>query len=470
MSIRNTRPSSTQNTTTSSNSNYVLVRSDIFYFTEVINYEQEIYKINSALSSSPNVIFYAENSTNKVILDYTKANDTDKSFLSTFFAGLTTGSGFTLSNASYLSDVSGLEANLNSNLTFKEFKNNYVFADLNTVQNKNAATDIYDGAYFIQPPQLYSGISLGNTPLTKSMALANTKVNSESLFYNLGVKVDDLIEIVNSDSVNSNKKFKIIKLKEISNKELLFLDGDLVSESLIGKPVLINLYVKGKLSSLEGIDPHDKTTGCCVLVNDQELSIASSLLKYNQLQTSLASGNNLINANSTIIELNKGVLQNTTQKQCEIITGKPNRFFKDCIDETNVPQNLTSLENAEYFAYPSNSLDVSFVNDQFMFTRSSDDNSAIYYKLENNNLYLKPGFLYKFNQRNNSNINKVIIFTLDPELQLNYQKQIWGKNTGVGSNSFIYFRMPLDGITMMYMSVQDTPNITPIVIQPLATS
>ena len=134
MSVRNTKSgSAVQNTTPGVQ--YALARSDIFYFLQFINYESELYKNNSTLTSRPNLVFYTENSVNKVILDYTSASITDKNYLKSFFAGLNQISGITLSGGSYLEEAKTLEADLSSSLIFSEFKSNLAIAAILSFSN-----------------------------------------------------------------------------------------------------------------------------------------------------------------------------------------------------------------------------------------------------------------------------------------------------------------------------------------------
>jgi hypothetical protein len=240
MSTRNIKSGSpVQNTTPGVE--YVLARSDIFYFLEFINYENELYSSDSSLSSKPNIIFYTENAVNKVILDYSGANTTDKTYLKNFFVGMNQTNGISLSNSSYLEEPKEIEADLSSNLTFNEFKNNYVFATVNSTTNKSAQTDVYNSEYFINTPQIKSGLTLQQNTTTKRNALVCLNVGGKSLS-NLGLYVGDLLEIINGNSINIGVRFQILDILFLNNRELIVLSGAPFSEKLIGSPSIVNLY------------------------------------------------------------------------------------------------------------------------------------------------------------------------------------------------------------------------------------
>lgn len=262
MSIRNTKKSTTKQVTTPG-VDYKLARSDIFYFLQFINYESELYKLPSTLTSRPNLIFYTENAVNKIILDYSSANSSDKIYLKSFFAGLNQTNGITLSSGSYLEEAKGLEADLSSNITFSEFKNDYLFGVVNSTTNKNVSSDLYMADYFIDTPQLSSSVALGQNTTTKKTALISPIIGANSL-HGLGVYPGDVIELVNSNSENSGQRFEVSECLVLNNKQMLVLKQDAVSENLTGSASIVNLYLKqlGLLSLTLNLT--DTNLGCCL--------------------------------------------------------------------------------------------------------------------------------------------------------------------------------------------------------------
>jgi hypothetical protein len=443
---------------------YVLVRSQIFYFLEFINYEKALFKTTSSLASSPGVIFYDNDGVDSVVLDYTNSSPTDLSYLNSLFSGMSINSGFTLSNGSYLEESKNIEADISSNLKFKEFKNSMIFAEVNSVTNKNASTDFYYGSFFIQTPQITTGLSLGSNPYTTANALANTFSNSKNILSNLGLRVGDIIEIVYNNSINSNLKLKIIQIKKIQNQEILIVDKPVSEESLKGKPVLVNLYVKGNVKGKEEINTTDQTLGCCLLgINN---GFTPQLLDV----TSTSSLNNTtLNINGTVSTLSENLIRNTTRQQCEIITGNSNSFFEGCVSNVSTQSSIITVnENIEYSANPFNIINISFTpQNEFNFLKSRNDlNTQTRFNYENGVLYLSPDTVYRFDQTDTTNTGKTIRFVSDNNTP--YFKDVWGKNTNIGINSIIFFKMPImsiNGITQLNMIVENNLNVIPVQIK-----
>ena len=264
MSIRNIKSSSNVGALTINGVPYTLARSDVFYYLKFIDYNKELFKAASNLTAKPTVIFYTENATNKVILDYSLANTTDKTYLSGFFANLTQTSTFNLTNAGYL-DKSELEANIGCTLTFSEYKENKVFATVTAVTDLNTALDVYFADYFTDSPQLSKAGSLGTNPTTLDYALVSVNPSTSRPLSSLGLIAGDVIEVVNSDSVNNQFKFEILETTTINQQEVLrlkpiFNDQVPTIESLLGTSSLVNLYVKGTSTETPVLSGD---LGCC---------------------------------------------------------------------------------------------------------------------------------------------------------------------------------------------------------------
>ena len=280
MSIRNIKSKVISSADISTN--YSLTRSDIFYFIEFVNYENELYNADSKLTSKPNVIFYTENSVDKVILDYSSANTTDKTYLKTFFIGMNQSNGISLSNCSYLEESKDIQADISSNLTFSEYKNNYIFATVNSTVDKSIETDVYTADYFISTPQIKSGLPLEENEVTKRNALVCLNVGGKSLS-SLGLYPGDVIEVINAKSSNMGTRFEILDTLMLNDKELIVIKQNAVSEKLIGSPSVVQLYQPRIGSPSVVLDLNDKVFGNCV----KDITTIKNSTKY---QCQLRSG------------------------------------------------------------------------------------------------------------------------------------------------------------------------------------
>lgn len=485
MNFRNNKTTNTPGTLTVKGLEYTLVRDGIFYFIEFINYEKELYKTKSTLSSTPNVVFYNENGTDKVLLDYSSANDTDIAYLDSFFSGMVAGSGFSLTNAAYLQEAKGIEADLTSNLVFKEFKNNYVFAEKISTTSKSDKTDIYRNSLFIDTPQLLAGVSLGFTPLTKSIALINNIIDQNSIFQNLGLQIGDIIEIVNKNSNNNSKKIKVINIKTLNDKEIIETDEPVAVESLVGTPTLIKLYTPGKLKPSETVNLSDQSElGCCVKVNNvQNLKnyVSANLNNGGATMSGLFYTTTLYDPiNNTNFDVK--VIENTTRDQCKVISKRDDMFSVDCrVEFTAQDIELISEEqktNQEYSANPINSIDVAFNGPSFVFKKSQSDlfqETSFIYDSESRILRVKPNTTYRLNQNDITNINKNLFFfvrTATVSLaaqriinalnasQLTEYGRVWGTIKRAGYGSTIYFDTQEDLEILLVSSNLDTPTYT----------
>ena len=262
MSIRNTKQLITD--VQSNFDNYIITRSDIFYFVEFINFENELYNNNSVLTSKPNVIFYNENNIDKIILDYSQANNDDKTYLKTFFINMQQGTGISLTDCNYLDEsVSSTTINLESNIEFVEFKNDFLFGKVISTEEKYPSVDVYMNTFFINTPQITSGLSLSNDTTSQRNAIVFIPVGNKIL-KNLGFYPGDLIEIKNPKSQNRDIKFQIIDTVILNKKEVILLKQKTVVEKLIGQPTIVNLYQTQLAETTVSLDINEIPKGSCL--------------------------------------------------------------------------------------------------------------------------------------------------------------------------------------------------------------
>jgi hypothetical protein len=245
----------------------VLTRSDTFYFCEFAQYTKDLFD-SLRVKSKPSVIFYTESSTDCVVLDYSLASAEDKLFLEAFFVNMGVGEAFSLTNGNYVDDTNSVDADVSSSLTFKKIAENLVFAEVVSTTNKDTNVDQYSADFFIGTPQLTKAGSLEQSEKTKIQALVslNPKSTAKPILF-LGYQPGDVIEILCPTSVNNNKKFNVIDAGVINDKEVLYLETDsITTESLIGKPVIINLYQRSsvEISDVSQLSSDQTTLGCCV--------------------------------------------------------------------------------------------------------------------------------------------------------------------------------------------------------------
>lgn len=264
MSTRNTRSSNNAGTLTVNGAPYTLVRSDVFYYLKFIDFDKELFNSSSNITSKPTIVLYTEDAQDKIILDYSLANETDKTYLKSFFANMTQTDSFGMNNGGYL-DKSELEANLGCTLTYSAYEDNKIFADVDSVLDQNEALDVYLSDYFTATPQLTKSGNLGTLPTTENYALISVNPNTNKPLASLGVIVGDLLEVVHLDSSNNQTKFEVTEIVTINEKEVFKLKpafGSVlpVAESLVGSPSIVNVYTEGKTTKTLNLRGD---LGCC---------------------------------------------------------------------------------------------------------------------------------------------------------------------------------------------------------------
>jgi hypothetical protein len=381
----------------------ILTRSDKFYFLEFAEYTKNIFD-SLRVKSKPSMIFYTESSENYVILDYSVASNEDKMFVNAFFTKMNVGDAFTVSKGNYVDDTNEVEADVSGSFTFNKFADNMVFAKVVSTTDKDANVNVYSATYFISTPQLSKATSLQSSSDTKIQALvsSNPKTTAKPIVY-LGVQPGDLLEILWPDSVNNNKKYRVVDAAVINDKEVIYLDSsDIVYESLLGKPVIVNLYQysKKEVSSLTDLSS-DTTLGCCI---NSELNVALPFHTANQctyrgsgfaFKTGLCS--------DTTINLNAAIT-NTTTVATSSITENAQEISYNNLQALQYSLPVGTLDNLTAFLKKKTITSESDFNIREGFFTSTVENDNLVpiekYFMTNNYKYTVPAIVNGYAQTN----------------------------------------------------------------------
>lgn len=412
---------------------YTLARTETFYYLEFINYDKELFKTASNLTSKPTLIFYTEGSTDKVIFDYTLANATDKKYLNSFFANITpSGQTFSMIKGDYL-DVAELSADVSCTVTFASYGDYKAFGNVVSVTKTNPASDVYLSDYFTGTPQLTKTGSLGYTASTINYALVSVNPNTNKPLSYMGITAGDIIEVVNNTSANTHSLFKITDITTINNKEVLKINSIYgiipTIESLIGSMSILNVYIKGTTTSTADFNGD---VGCCV--NKTTYQKISNSTEY---QCSLRTNNYSFIAgscdsvsNTSIVQPPSTVITNTYSTSQEVLSS--NVVFESTISFINeiTPQlNLILVKGDSYYIF-------------------------------NNQIKLSPGIKYCFSQTDVSNRSYTVRFSTTQETFTPYVAGIYGgvSYRGITSNQFLnssFFDYPT-----LYLFLEYTGNMT----------
>lgn len=400
MSVRNNSKTQYNKVNTSSEVPYEIVRSDVFYYLKFVNYYNEIYKTASNLTSKPTVVFYTENSQTKVVLDYTLANNTDKKYISSFFVNMPQSTAFNLIKGEYL-DKSENEANIGCTMGFISYKEDKVFATVSSITNKSLKVDTYFGDYFIGTPQLTKIGTLSSNDTTKSMALISVNPKTDKPLSSMGIISGDRIEIIKQGVANNQIRFEVVDAGTINDQEIIHVKGTPTTESYIGYPTILNVYVKGTTSLPKSLNGE---LGCCF---DGIKYIPNST----EYQCSLR-GMNFSKGSSCDISEPVNVVQSTnTSKKIRYTTGI---ITIDALFESSFVDSNMSLKQT----YGSKSL----------------------FDTANNTLYFRSGRAYGFIQNEFSNFKNTIRFSTTQDFYTPYVDGVFGTIAydGVGNLQYLY--------------------------------
>jgi hypothetical protein len=389
---------------------YTLVRSGVFHYIDVIDDEKNIFTSNSKLESVPNVVYYTENSDTKIMLDYSLASEKDKKYLSILCKDLNQFSGLSLTNAIYLNELEGINnKSLTTSFLFSEFKNNILFGKVLSSVDAGDLNKAFLNDYFVDIPVLTTD-SLWSAKTAKiTSSIINSNPKGEINFDNFLITSGDLVELINPNSSNTQKRFEVESYSTINNKQIIKLKTPAIPENLIGQSTVLNIYTKTKLKDLKSLNIDNTVLGCC-----QDLK-------------------------------SRIVYDSTTEYECHIRTNgyyvhSKNVKCNDLVNQTlptniSINSNVVQLKKVEFLLYSKEDLielDISIKDRMFMINGE-----------EFTNYPLQIGKIYKFVQNDESNLGYPLRLTrsitnanIEPDY---YQRDLFGtmRPEGVGTELYL---------------------------------
>jgi len=413
---------------------YILVRTGVFHYLQFIDDESQLFNANGPVESKPNMVFYQQNAETRVMLDYSGASDKDKTYLQILFSNLNQFSGLCFSNASYLDDRYNIDTSFNLDLQFREYKDNMLLAKTTNSINSNDLQKVFEGSYFISVPTVSSSGSWTDKTAKTNSLLVSVNPQASSNFSLNYFQNGDLIEIINPNSANNNKRYEILEFTKINNKEVLKLKTKATNESLLGYSTIINVYAKTKKKERTTTTLDKTIRGCCYSYNDK---------KY---------------------------LVNATEYECDVRTNGQYEFFKGtCQDfseyQTPLPtitvnSKIVETRKLQYVLFEDTSVETLNI--------SFEDNKIKINNEEYTNYAFARGKIYKLVQDDESNLGLPIRFTrnystIRQELDY-YYDNVSGTTNPEGIGSEIYIKITQDTIDTFFLFTENNLNIQPVSI------
>lgn len=226
---------------------------------------------NKYLSTIPSFSF--SSNFNKVLIDYSNSvNNTDITLLNGLFAGLTSGTTFTINSASYTIDGSGSEANLGGTYEFESFIGNVIIATPIAINNANQRLLKYEADYFINPPQF--GLSLSPEGRAPQYVITNSIITDKNVsFVKFGIYPGDKIKISGTQFNNGIFTVKGITTNK-DKSEYLTVEEGLTQESGFGNRVSVELLQERKYGDTAIVPATGPVEigACGVYVNNEKVS------------------------------------------------------------------------------------------------------------------------------------------------------------------------------------------------------
>jgi len=414
---------------------YILVRGGVFHYIQITDNERELFNSDGPLESKPNLVFYTEDAETKVMLDYSGASDKDKTYLQILFKNLNNLSGLSFSNASYLDETKNIDKTFTLDLYFREFKDNILFAKTTTSINSTDLQKVFLGDYFISSPILTpSSASWSDINAIKNSLVVGVNPNTKNSLSDYYFQEGDLIEIINLNSQNNNKKFEVLEFTTINNKEVLKLKSKATNESLLGSPTLINVYTKAK-NKTRASSLNKTTIGCC----------------YNLTE--------------------KKYINNTTEYECDVRSNSLFQFspgictaIPDPIILSTITVNSQIIETTklEYTLFDST------LQEDLYISFDGENKIMINGKVVDV-ILVETGKIYKIIQNDSTNLGLPIRITKTPnttdrkDIQY-YYDSVFGTTNPEGIGSELYLKITEDTIDTLYLLTENDLSVSSVVL------
>ena len=176
-----------------------------FYGLEFIDTAEDLVIPNQNMTCKPSVLIEGS----KIVLDYGNCgSDKDKQFIDTLFTSMSTGHGFTLTNAIYSDIVNSYSADLAASCTLNSYTNYKVVSTFSAI-GSTTETNYYRAENFETIPQIAA--TAGLTSGVTVDQIINYSTSNDNSFVSQGFVAGDYIDV--STSLNTGRHTIVIILK-----------------------------------------------------------------------------------------------------------------------------------------------------------------------------------------------------------------------------------------------------------------
>jgi len=244
--------------------NLVLARAGLFYGLQYFPIKEEKNSINRGITSTPNFLFYNNNT--KVIIDFSDFKNTNtKEEIESFWKLIQNGMSFTVLNGKLFNNSTSSEYDVSGTYVFRKLENLAIHADVTTSENLSTKINLYSKTEFETTPSFEFSYIINPTITEKKTKIVNLfGSNSKNSFTFFGANIGDYLQLQ-----NFNVRYKIIdKFIDSEGKEIITIDGLLPEEDRLTIKTYVALYIE-KLNIKEiSINPSDENVGSCSMVKN----------------------------------------------------------------------------------------------------------------------------------------------------------------------------------------------------------
>lgn len=307
----------------------VLVREGFLYGLSVEKYKSEKSSLNRGITSTPNFVFYSNNT--KCLIDFTNQTNQDlDSVISDFFNQIDIGTSFTIYNGLYEDPNLKVTANLNGTYTFRGIYNGIIEADVVSVTSLSSRINRYDKTKFEQIPYIIPTTfkTTDNNTIIKNRFGKDTK-NS---FNYLGVKIGDYVKITD---IQYPAKILDINIDSDGN-EYIIVDQDISVIDLVNTKTVVLIYIPVIDSYSTEPDIKETDVGACIEYQNGVIVNCTNNNTISQCRMR-ASGTNNITTEITV-----GTFCSTPETDTAIQTDTTNNLIQIT---SNLVNAVTSINN-----------------------------------------------------------------------------------------------------------------------------
>lgn len=319
--------------------NLVLARTGLFYGLNYIKVKEEKISSNRGITSTPNFLFYDNNT--KVMIDFSDhKNTTTKEELDLFWNLLVEGMTFGIYDAELVNSNNKIKYDLSGTYTFTSIEDMVIFANVNSIEKITPDLNLYSKDDFVNLPNfIFTNIIEPEKKETITSIVNSLGKNTKNSFNYLGLKIGDYVQLQGKQN-----KFEVADYSlDSEGKEIIKIYGDITEEDRTTIKTFIGLFVEKKNEDTIDVDVTDTTVGVCY---ERENGVVVSCTSNNTntqclLRKSTTKEVEFISGIECTVE--EQIVQTQTDYLKQLISQQTDLITKLNVNSKTIPMNFQNL-------------------------------------------------------------------------------------------------------------------------------